>query len=151
MMLFSSKPVMRQLMPFFVLLGLLFSFNVTLCAQVTQTIHRTYVADGIQQVKLDLNSPKIEVRETKGSRILVEIAVSAEVPNETMMKFLVDNGRYELLQETDASTGTLTLATKKNNNMLMVKGKECKEELSFIIYLPSKIKFANINKGTSEK
>lgn len=113
-----------------------------LCAQISHTVHRTYVADNINQVKLNLTGDRIEVRETKGSRILVEMMVRADVPNETMMKFLVDNGRYELIQEVDAESGLLTLTTKQPSNVLMVRGKECREQIAYIVYLPPRIKYA---------
>jgi len=113
-------------------------------AQVKQTLHRTFVADEATQLQLNLGSSNIEIRESKGSRVVVEITVAADVPNEAMMNFLVEQKRYELEQEMNVQSGTLTLSSKKNLNVLMVKGKECKEELSYIVFLPAKIKHAGV-------
>lgn len=124
----------------------------TFCsAQYKHTKHSTFVLEGVNQVKLDLGSSQVDVRETKGSRVLVEITASANVPNESMMNFLVESGRYELLAETDLSNGTLILSKKKDNNVIIIKGKECIEELSYVIYIPSSIKFINATMTSSTK
>jgi hypothetical protein len=121
-----------------------------LFAQIKQTIHRTFVAEDITQVQLNLGTANIEIRETKGSRVLVEITIGADVPSEAMMNFLIENKRYDLEQELNAQTSTLILSSKKNLNVLMVKGKECKEELSYVIYLPMKIKHAGSESSSSK-
>ncbi len=113
-------------------------------AQIKQTLHRTFVADDVTQLQLNLGSSNIEIRETKGSRVVVEMTVAADVPNEAMMNFLVEQKRYELEQELNLQSGTLTLSSKKNLNVLMVKGKECVESVSYVIYLPTKIKHAGV-------
>jgi len=113
-----------------------------------QTVHRTFVVENITQVRLQLTG-NVEIRETKGSRVLVEITAAAAVPNEAMMNFLVENGRYEVASDVDATAGTLTLTTQKPKNVLMVKGQECKEEISYVVYLPASIKFVNKEVSTS--
>jgi hypothetical protein len=126
------------------------SFFTNSCqAQFKQTLHRTFVLDNVNQVKLNLNTTNIEYRETKGSRVLVEMTISAEVPNETMMNFLIENGRYELVTQNDATTSTLVINAPKPANVIVIKGKECKEEVSYIVYLPSTIKFINNDKSSS--
>ena len=131
----------------------LFYKKNTRCLQKTkfsQTIHRTYVIEAnINQIKLNLNSTNIQNRETKGSRVMVEMLISADVPNESMMNFLIENGRYELNSQNDMSTSTLTLSSVKPANVIVVKGKECKEEVSYIVYLPSTVKFINADKSSS--
>lgn len=128
-----------------------FIFSSFCAAQYKHTKHSTFVLENINQVKLDLGNSKIDVRETKGSRVLVEITAAAGVPNESMMNFLVESGRYELVSETDLSSGTLILSKKKDNNVIIIKGKECVEELSYVIYIPSSIKFINATMTSSIK
>jgi hypothetical protein len=132
---------------------LLILFMANFCnAQFSQTIHRTYVLEAnINQVKLNLNSTNIQYRETKGSRVMVEMLISADVPNEAMMNFLIENGRYELNSQNDMTSSTLTLSSVKPANVIVVKGKECKEEVSYIVYLPSTVKFINADKSSSNK
>lgn len=131
------------------LLTLFVGFSSNCQAQFKQTLHRTFVLDNVSQVKLNLNTTNVEYRETKGSRVLVEMTISAEVPNETMMNFLIENGRYELITENDATTSTLVLTAPKPANVIIIKGKECKEEISYVVYLPAAIKFVNNDKSSS--
>lgn len=112
-------------------------------AQASTIVQKNITTQDLQNLALNLNAKKIEIKETRGSRILIEMKVTISMPNESMLKYLVSSGRYELVEEIDASTATLRLARKPNLNVLVVRGEECTEDLEFTIYLPSNIKFAS--------
>ncbi len=132
----------------FTLLAFVAAYTFCSAQMHKQTVHRTFVVENITQVRLQLTG-NVEIRETKGSRVLVEITASAAVPSEAMMNFLVENGRYEVISDIDATAGVLTLTTQKPKNVLMVKGQECKEEISYVVYMPTSIKFVNKDAATS--
>jgi hypothetical protein len=119
-----------------------FGFFNQLQAQTAQTLNRTYpLEDKIEQLVLDFGDAPVEVRRTMGSRLTVEMTVKANVPNEKMLGFLIEQGRYDLQTQTNLAAGTMYLNSKKTNNVLMVKGQPCKEEFAYIVYVPNQLKF----------
>ena len=121
---------------------LLFLFALSYCyGQSTRYPHETITVAGIEQIKLDLGTKDVEIKPTKGSRIIVESRVTISLPNETLLKYLIESGRYGLETSIDAATGTMTLSRKRNSNILIVKGEECEEHFSYIIFVPESIKF----------
>lgn len=126
----------------------LFAFNFSV-AQASEVAHETILAQGIEQVKFDLNTKNIEVKRTKGSRIIVESSIKISIPNPTLLKYLVKSGRYQLETSIDAATGTMTISRKKNTNVLIVKGKECQEEFKYTVFLPENIQFANSSSASA--
>lgn len=128
------------------LLGILLFINlgyITSWAQVSKTIHQTFTLEDAEKVNINVIGTDVEMKETKGSRILVETHIKISVPNEALLNYIVNSGRYDLLKEVDNTTGEITLKSKKTRDALIIKGKEVSEELSYTIYMPTSIKFAN--------
>jgi hypothetical protein len=122
---------------------LCFMLSVAVHAQSSKTIHQTFQLDGVSKVNINVVGSKIEMRETKGSRVMVEMTIKLSVPNDRLLDFVINNGRYDLLKETDNTSGELVISSKRGNNVLIVQGKECFEEVSYVFYLPPAIKYAN--------
>jgi len=129
------------------LLAFSFSFG-----QASNVAHETITVNGIEQIKLDLGTKDVEIKSTKGSRIIVESRVTISLPNETLLKYLIESGRYGLETSIDAATGTMTLARKRNSNILIVRGEECEERFSYIIFVPETIKYTeDVSASASNK
>lgn len=114
-----------------------------LSAQASKTLHQTFTVDGAEKVNINVVGSKVEMKETKGSRILVETTVLLSVSNVRLLDFVANSGRYDLDKTTDPATNELTISSKKSNNVIMVKGKECQEQISYVFYIPTSVKFAN--------
>lgn len=129
---------MKILLTVLLTIGLLCSGS----AQVGKALHKTIaVEEGVTQLQLDLVGT-VTVKATKSSRILIEAKVKLEeTTNERLLEYLVTSGRYDFVQRIDKTTGTLTVANKKNTNVVMVKGKECKETFEYIIHVPENIQY----------
>ena len=112
-------------------------------AQSSKVIHQTFTLDGAEKVNINVVGSRIEMKETKGSRILVETTVKLSMPNDRLLDYVANSGRYDLEKELDEGKKELILASKKSNNVLIVKGKECYEEISYIFYLPSAVRVVN--------
>lgn len=108
--------------------------------------HKTITANNIQQVNLDVEG-NVNIKSTKGSRILVEVNIKIGVPNKNLVDYLIKSGRYDLVVERKENVGEMIISSKKTKNVLMVKGKECKEELEYTIFLPEQIQL--VNSGTA--
>jgi hypothetical protein len=134
--------------PFFCLLLSLFCCRDAY-SQTTKTIHQTFTLDDANNVDINVVGKNIEIRETKGSRVLVEITIQISEPNERLLDFLINSGRYNLDKNLDLTQGKLKIASKRTNNVVMVKGKECYEQLSYIFYVPVAIKY--VNNSTTEE
>lgn len=117
-------------------------FSVALWAQPSKNFHQVFTPKAeITKLVLDIAQAEdiVEVRKTQGSRIMVEATVRISLPNETLLQYLVDNGRYNLVESTSDADAAYILSTKKNNNVIMIKGEECHEEVTYIIYVPESI------------
>jgi len=114
-----------------------------LSAQASKTVHQTFQLDGAQKVNINVVGTKVDIRETKGSRVLIEMSIRLSVPNERLLDYVINNGRYDLLHELNLTTGELTITSPRTNNVLLVKGQECYEEITYVVYLPTTVKFAN--------
>jgi len=133
-----------------IIFALLFSFTACFAfAQSTDVAHETVNAQGVEQVKFDLGTKDVIIKTTKGSRIIVESRVTISLSNETLLKYLIDSGRYGVESAIDASTGVMTIARKRTKNVLIVKGQECEEKFSFTIFLPEGIKFSESSSASN--
>jgi len=118
-------------------------------AQMTKTIHQTFTLEDATSVDINVVGKNVEIRETKGSRVMVEITIQLSEPNERLLDFIINSGRYNLDRTIDAAQGRLKIASKRTNNVIMVKGKECYEQLSYIFYVPAAVKY--VNNSTTEE
>jgi hypothetical protein len=116
-----------------------------LCAQSTKTIHQTFPVDNASKIVLNVVGTEIDVRETKGSRVLVETTVRLSISNDRLLDYVVNSNRYDLIKTIDPLTKELVLSSPKGNNMIIVKGKEVMEEVSYVFYLPTALRYANIS------
>lgn len=115
----------------------------TIWGQVSKTLHQTFTLDAAEKVNVNVVGRRVEMKETKGSRILVETKVIISLPNDRLLDFVCNSGRYDLIKTTDATTRELTISSKKTNDILIIKGEECVEILEYTIYMPISVKFAN--------
>jgi hypothetical protein len=107
---------------------------------VSKKTYQTIIAKNIDLIKINIVGASVELKETKGSRILVETVIKLSVPNEALLDFVIGNGRYELIQTEDQSKRELLLEAKKNKNVILVKGEACAEIITYTIYVPSSMK-----------
>lgn len=123
------------------LTSILCAFVTCLCfGQISKKTFQTVITDNAETVRLDIKDAKVELKETKGSRLLIETSIRLSVPNEALLSFVIANGRYKLTQTLDPSNRVLTLASKKDKNVILVKGEICDEAVTYVIYVPKNIR-----------
>lgn len=108
--------------------------------QVSKKTFQTVIAENTETLRLDIKDATVELKETKGSRLLIETSIKLSVPNEALLNFVISNGRYKLTQTIDASNRELILGSKKDKNVILVKGEICAEEVTYVIYVPKGIR-----------
>ena len=106
----------------FILALLAISFQVDLSnAQASRTTHYTVAANEISTVNIDLDSENIEVIETKGSRVIIEARIILEtIGNTNLLEFLINSGRYKLINTVDLQNQSLTIKRKRVMHFLMI-------------------------------
>ena len=124
---------------FIILIALLFISSLCF-SQVSKKTYQTIMTGNAESIKIDIEGAKVDLKETKGTRILVETSVQLSLPNEALLNFVVESGRYELTKTVDATSRQLSLSSKKNKNVIVVKGETCKEKIVYTIYVPNTIK-----------
>lgn len=111
-------------------------------AQASLTFNQTFSALKATTLELHVNSQNIQIKPTKGSRIIVEASVEISSSNYNLLDFMQKTGRYELEQQLDADQKVLVLSTKRLKNVVVIKGEEIRETIHYTIYLPNTIKYA---------
>lgn len=116
-------------------------FACSICfAQATVSTNQTISVGSSSSLQLDLNAKTIEIKKTKGSRVVIELHVTlSNMPNNGLLDYLVKAGRYELVTSIDASDKTLTIKRKVNSNVILVKGRECTEKIRYVVLVPESI------------
>lgn len=122
---------------------LLAMFTCFATAQASKIVHQTFTLDKAEKVNINVVAKKINIKETRGSRILVETKVTISVSNPRLLDFICNSGRYELIKKVDNSLRELSLGTKKTNDVIIIKGKECYEELELTVYIPKSVQVIN--------
>ncbi|MGH1337552.1 MAG: hypothetical protein ACRBFS_15620 [Aureispira sp.] len=119
-------------------------------AQATASTNQTISVGAIASLQLDLRSESIEIRTTKGSRVIIESHITLEnINNNSMLEYLIKAGRYELITNMDASSKSLTVQRKVNSNVILVKGQECTENIRYVVLVPDSIKTVKENGATT--
>jgi hypothetical protein len=96
---------------------------------------------GITKVRINAPSNRVEVFKTKGTRISIETAVRINEGTLPLLEYLVKSGRYEMDVLVDGQINILTLSPPKNNNVILVKGEECEEVVTYKIHLPETVMY----------
>jgi hypothetical protein len=104
--------------------------------QMAKKTSQTVEIGKAETLRLDVPNAKILWRSTQGKRIIIETSVELSVPNEALLNFIINNGRYELLCQINERTKQMVLSSKRNRNLLIIKGEECKEQVTYTIFVP---------------
>lgn len=124
---------------FFQILTILVFANQNIFAQQsTKTLVQSFEIKDISEVTIDIPNVTVEVKEWNNlSEMRIQMEVSANMP-ETTFKSIVMAGRYNIVNTKNSNLITLTMPALKRQ--VVLSGKELKEKISFLVYVPSKIK-----------
>lgn len=88
-------------------------------------------------VYIKLHTSRIEIQQTKGTRLMVTGKVLLGIPNVFFLDVLIEKGRYELFLSSDGGSG-LRLEDK-NRQPMVLQGEQCREEVSYVVYVPETV------------
>lgn len=122
----------------FITLSLNYSYG-----QANFKFNQTFSSMNATNITMDVDDSEILVKTIKGSRIVIEMLINVSSPNTRLLEFIAKGGRYDLEKSYDDNTQTLTLSSKKNKNIITIKGEEIEEQISYVIYVPENIQRVN--------
>ena len=110
--------------------------------QVSQYLHQILSVEEEKDnpsssIYIKLHTSRIEVQQIKGTRMMVTGKILLGIPNVFFLDVLIEKGRYELFLSSDGSSG-LRLEDKYRQPLILQGGK-CKEEVSYVIYVPETV------------
>lgn len=127
---------MKNLKNFFSVLVLMF-VTISLTAQTAEkTLVKSFNLQGNDVVLLDLDG-QIEIKEWDNPIMRVQIVVSLENSNSTILKALVKAGRYNLTGGEEK--GEYRVHAPGIDREVKIKGKVLTENLSYIVFAPKDV------------
>lgn len=105
-------------------------------AQATLKFNQTFASMSAVKISMDVEQANVKVKTIKGSRIVVETLIKISSPNNRLLEFIAEGGRYDLDKKFDDNEHILTLISKKNKDIITIKGEEIEEEFTYVIYVP---------------
>ncbi len=103
-------------------------------SQWREILHQTFEADSIAEVNLDIFGD-YTVELWAGNNILTETKVKLDCGNKNILKFLIDQGRYELEGKTTAPNLIIESKDKVRKHM-RINEKDCEEIVNVRIFIP---------------
>lgn len=117
-------------------------------AQASKKTAQLVVLDkSINKIKIDVPSNQIEILHIKGSRINIETTVRLSSGSLAQLEYMTKSGRYDLDVATNKATSTLSLSPNYNNKVIIVRGEEIKETVTYTIYVPDHVLFVETSDG----
>lgn len=138
-------------------LFLLITFQYGLSqGQVSQYLHQILSIDREKDnppssIYIKLHTSRVEVHQLKGTRMMVTGKILLGLPNVFFLDVLIEKGRYKLFLSSDGGSG-LRLEDKFRQPLIL-QGEQCREEVTYIIYVPetvTSVAFENINTGETK-
>jgi len=119
----------------------LFLSTTTAAQGVRRVSHQAFVTTEASSVRFNIDPSLIEVRSTKGSRVMVETNIHMNVKSMPLLDFAIGTGRYELESEMQGSI--LVIKPKERTHPIMMKGEPVEETVTYILFMPEGIEQKN--------
>lgn len=120
--------------PFLLLFAFLFVGALAANAQLARKgTQQAFSTEGVNTIRFNIDPNQVEVRTTRGTRVLVEInvAINGTMP---LLDYAIGTGRYNMTAVTEGST--LTISPNDRNQAIIIRGETIREELTYTIYMP---------------
>lgn len=99
------------------------------------------IPKGIVKIRIHAPSSRVKILKTKGSRMSIETSIRINEGSLPLLDYLAKEGRYKMDVLVDAQNNLLTLMPPKNQKVLLVKGEECEEVVTYKIHIPETVNF----------
>jgi hypothetical protein len=128
----------------FLLFTLLF-LSQTIFSQISRTTYEVIPSENITHVNVQMDGDVVVERWT-GDRVMIETKVDIYNASNSLVEFLIKEGRYELDKQPAGSS--ITLSNRKNNKAITIKGIMVSEILKQRVFVPEKMTFTQTKGDT---
>lgn len=123
---------------------LLFCFSAqTVNAQLSKVIHQTYDINDAETISLQITG-EYKIEKWAGNTIMTETSVELYDAKPSILKYFVENGRYEIVAEDKDATYSLKSKDSERKAIKTKKG-ECYEFVKIRIFVPEDFEVVNEN------
>lgn len=91
---------------------------------------------GVTKIRINIPRNQVEIFKTRGTRIFIQTAIRINTGIFSLLDYLVKTERYQIDVLMNDQTEVLILSPSKNNNVLVVKGAECEEFITYKVHIP---------------
>lgn len=124
---------------------LFFATNAVQAQQSSKILVQSYDIKDFDAVNLDIPNATFEIKEWNNlTEMRIQLEISANMP-EVTFKSIIAAGRYNLVVSKESNLMSMSMAGLKRQVVLM--GRELKEKINCIIFVPAKVK---INTNTTQ-
>lgn len=128
-------------MRFFLLFILAFILGTAVQAQSSRkSTQQAFVTDNINRIRFNIDPNNIEVKTTRGTRLIIEINVAIN-SSMTLLDYAIGTGRYNVEQVVEGDVMTINPSERKQ--AIMIRGQEIQEEITYTIYMPEHLEQKN--------
>ena len=138
----------KKILPMFKLIPLLSAmllFAATANAQLQKILHQSFDVEEITAISLDLHG-EYEIEKWAGNTILTETHIQLYDASPSILRFFVENGRYEIEGTASNETNFAMVSKDKVRKSLKTKHGECYEFIKVRILVPEDFTIVSQNK-----
>ncbi len=117
--------------------------------QTEKTLVKTFNLQGATAVVLNLGG-NVEVQEWSENTLRVQMNITLENTNVNMLKYLITQGRYNLVLEPTNEDPVITSPGREKNVVINKDGDILTETVTYVVFVPKNVKTEIINKETEE-
>lgn len=119
-------------------------------AQTEKTVVKTFNLQGSTSVILNLNGD-VEVQEWSESTLRVHMNIKLENSNVHMLKYLLTQGRYNLVLENTDTGVTITSPGRDKDVIINKEGDKLSEAIKYTVFVPQNVATEILNKKAVEE
>jgi hypothetical protein len=113
-------------------------------------VNQVFSTENLEKILIDLSEEQCQIIETNSRRIIVEQHISTNIGNYERVILHTKEEKYHLKIQIDLHARTSTLTPRKDKKIVLVNGVELLDQSTYIIYIPSSIKFSFITPSNNQ-
>jgi hypothetical protein len=119
----------------FIFCLLFFAFSSFVQAQMERTVYQSFEIDSMETLDFDLVG-EYELIVWAGNSVLTETNVQISHASPSILDYLIENGRYEILSKIEPKSAAFTTKNKDRKPIKNASKTECIEVITLKVFVP---------------